>query len=80
MTVVYMPSDECPNSLNSALSAGCSSLRWQAPASSSQYYSLSAQDSGQGALKCRILVDGTVVSERTVGAPNGFVRCSKTVG
>ncbi|HKS43802.1 MAG TPA: MmpS family transport accessory protein [Amycolatopsis sp.] len=56
------------------------SLERQAAPRSSQYYSLSAQDTGQGTLKCRVLVDGTVISERSVTGPGEVVRCAKTLG
>lgn len=54
-------------------------LERKAPADSAQYYSISAQDTGAGTLKCRVLVDDVVQSERTVTAPHGVVRCSKTL-
>jgi hypothetical protein len=56
------------------------SVSWQARANSALFYSLSAEDGGLGTLKCRITVDGTVLTEGTVSGPNGVLRCSKTVG
>ncbi|NIH84153.1 MmpS family transport accessory protein [Amycolatopsis granulosa] len=44
-----------------------------------QYFSLTAQSAGGGLLTCRIVVDGVVVSERSVSAPQGMVRCSKSL-
>ncbi|MFI7123682.1 MmpS family transport accessory protein [Amycolatopsis sp. NPDC049868] len=41
-----------------------------------EFYSLSAQGSGSGALRCRILVDGEVVSDRTAPAPGAPVTCT----
>lgn len=55
------------------------SLERKVRAGSAQYYSISAQDTGSGTLWCRVLVDGVVQSERTVTAPHGVVRCSKTL-
>jgi hypothetical protein len=54
-------------------------LSWQTPEHGSSFYSLTAQDAGQGTLNCRIVVDGAVVSERLVSGPNAVVRCSKTL-
>ncbi|HVV10286.1 MmpS family transport accessory protein [Amycolatopsis sp.] len=48
-------------------------------AGESQYYSLSAQNSGKGPLTCRIVVDGATVSEGAAADPHGMVRCSKSV-
>lgn len=47
-------------------------------AGGSQYFSLTARNAGPGNLGCRILVDGTAVSEATTGA-QGVVRCSKSL-
>jgi hypothetical protein len=47
-------------------------------AEASQYFSLTARNAGPGGLGCRILVDGTMVSESTTGA-QGVVRCSKSL-
>ncbi|QXV56048.1 MmpS family transport accessory protein [Amycolatopsis sp. TNS106] len=41
-----------------------------------EFYSLSAQGSGSGALRCRILVDGEVVSDRTAPAAGAPVTCT----
>lgn len=41
-----------------------------------EFYSLSAQGAGSGALRCRILVDGVVVSERTAPAAGAPVTCT----
>ncbi|WP_410584129.1 MmpS family transport accessory protein [Amycolatopsis sp. lyj-108] len=41
-----------------------------------EFYSVSAQGSGSGALRCRILVDGEVVSDRTAPAAGASVTCT----
>lgn len=41
-----------------------------------EFYSVSAQGTGRGALHCRILVDGVVVSENTAPAVGGLVICT----
>ncbi|OXM47852.1 MmpS family transport accessory protein [Amycolatopsis alba] len=41
-----------------------------------EFYSLSAQGSGSGALRCRILVDGEVVSDHAAPAPGAPVTCT----
>jgi hypothetical protein len=41
-----------------------------------EFYSVSAQGSGRGALKCRIVVDGVVVSDHTAPAPGAPVTCT----
>lgn len=46
---------------------------------SDQYFSVTAQNVGGGTLTCRIIVDGAVVSERSVSTPHGMVRCSKSL-
>lgn len=55
-------------------------LSFAVPAHSTQFYSLTARDAGQGSLTCRLVVDGTPVAEQTVSAPGAVVRCSKTLG
>lgn len=54
------------------------SFEHRAAARSSRYYSLSARAAGRGMLTCRILVDGAVVSERSVSDSDGIIHCSKT--
>jgi hypothetical protein len=54
-------------------------IEHRSTAQSSPYYSLSAQNTGPGTLKCRILVDGTTVSEGSVADPHGVVRCWKSL-
>ena len=51
----------------------------EAAEGSTQFYSLSASNAGGGKLNCRIFVDGTVVSEASVAAPQDVVRCSKSM-
>ncbi len=41
-----------------------------------EFYSVSAQGVGSGALRCRILVDGEVVSDRTAPAAGAPVTCT----
>lgn len=41
-----------------------------------EFYSVSAQGAGSGALRCRILVDGEVVSDRTAPAAGAPVTCT----
>ncbi|TNC21937.1 hypothetical protein FG385_26975 [Amycolatopsis alkalitolerans] len=54
------------------------SVRNTSTAGSDQYFTLTARDAGTGGLGCRILVDGTTVSESATG-PQGVVRCSKAL-
>ena len=55
------------------------SVDHQSTVGSVRYYSLSAQNAGSGTLECRIVVDGKIVSEASVAAPHGMVRCSKSM-
>ncbi|MEU3621190.1 hypothetical protein BS329_07490 [Amycolatopsis coloradensis] len=41
-----------------------------------EFYSVSAQGAGSGALRCRIVVDGEVVSDRTAPAAGAPVTCT----
>jgi hypothetical protein len=43
------------------------------------YLTVSAQNAGAGRLGCRIIVDGAVVSERSVTGLNGVVMCAKSI-
>ena len=54
-------------------------LQHTVPAGGSEYFSLTAQNAGPGTLGCRIWVDGTPVSTSSVDAPQGMVRCSKSL-
>ncbi|NKQ58673.1 hypothetical protein HFP15_38100 [Amycolatopsis sp. K13G38] len=54
-------------------------LERQVAKDSTQYYSVSAQNAGSGTLNCRIVVDGVTVSEASAAAPQGMVRCSKSM-
>jgi hypothetical protein len=42
-----------------------------------EFYSVSAQNLGDGMLRCRILVDGTVVSESSVSGEREMVTCAR---
>jgi hypothetical protein len=41
------------------------------------FYSVSAQNAGSGTLRCRIVVDGTVVSENSVAGARAMVTCAR---
>lgn len=43
----------------------------------SEFYSVSAQNVGGGTLSCRIVVDGTVVSENSVAGERAMVTCAR---
>jgi hypothetical protein len=79
LNITYVTERAAITQLPQVAAPWSASLERKATAGSAQYYSISAQDSGSGTLKCRVLVDGLVQSERTVSAPHGMVRCSKTL-
>jgi hypothetical protein len=79
LNITYVTERAAITQLPQVAAPWSASLERKAAAGSAQYYSISAQDSGSGTLKCRVLVDGLVQSERTVSAPHGVVRCSKTL-
>jgi hypothetical protein len=43
----------------------------------SEFYSVSAQNAGGGILRCRIVVDGAVVSEKSVAGDRAMVTCAR---
>jgi hypothetical protein len=43
----------------------------------SEFYSVSAQNAGGGTLRCRIVVDGAVVSENSVTGDRAMVTCAR---
>ncbi|MDT7725120.1 MAG: hypothetical protein QOI21_1696 [Actinomycetota bacterium] len=42
-----------------------------------EFYSVSAQNAGSGTLRCRIVVDGKVVSENSVSGDRAMVTCAR---
>lgn len=42
-----------------------------------EFYSVTAQNAGQGTLRCRIIVDGQVVSDEIVAGDHATVSCAK---
>ncbi|MFE0023120.1 MmpS family transport accessory protein [Amycolatopsis sp. NPDC059021] len=46
------------------------------PADQTEFYSVSAQNAGTGTLRCRILVDGVVVAEKTVTGEDRQLTCT----
>lgn len=44
-----------------------------------QFFTVSARNAGKGTLRCRILVDGTAVSQASTTGAGSVVRCAKTV-
>jgi hypothetical protein len=79
LNITYVTEGAAISQVPQAAASWSVTLERTGPAGTAQYYSVSAQDAGPGTLKCRILVDGVVLSERTVTAPNGVVRCSKSL-
>jgi hypothetical protein len=55
------------------------SLDHSGNAGESQFFSLSARNAGKGTLRCRILVDGTTVSQASATGAGSVVRCAKSV-
>lgn len=49
------------------------------PENGPHYVTVSAQNGGHGTLRCRILVDGKVVSERSTATDYGVVMCAKVL-
>ncbi len=45
------------------------------PADRTEFYSLSAQNAGPGELRCRIVVDGVVVADKTVDGEGALFGC-----
>ncbi|GLY69484.1 MmpS family transport accessory protein [Amycolatopsis taiwanensis] len=80
LNITYVVQDSNIAQVAEADGPWSASLSWQIPAHSGQFYSLSAEDSGQGTLKCRITVDGTLLAEQTVATPGGVVRCFVAAG
>ncbi|MFD2422473.1 MmpS family transport accessory protein [Amycolatopsis pigmentata] len=79
LNITYVTEGAAITQVSQAAAPWSATLERKAPAGSAQYYSISAQDTGAGTLKCRVLVDDVVQSERTVTSPHGVVRCSKTL-
>lgn len=79
LNITYVTEGSAITQVPQAASPWSATLERKALAGSAQYYSITAQDTGPGTLKCRVLVDDVVQSERTVTAPRGVVRCSKTL-
>ncbi|MFI5593322.1 MmpS family transport accessory protein [Amycolatopsis sp. NPDC051758] len=46
------------------------------PADRTEFYSIAAQNPGPGELRCRILVDGAVVAEKSVTEPGRLFSCA----
>jgi hypothetical protein len=46
------------------------------PADRTEFYSIAAQNPGPGELRCRIVVDGVVLSEKTVSTPGLQFSCA----
>ncbi|WP_410597132.1 MmpS family transport accessory protein [Amycolatopsis sp. lyj-23] len=46
------------------------------PAGRSEFYSVAARNPGPGALRCRIVVDGVVVAEKTETEPDRLFSCA----
>ncbi|WP_103338703.1 MmpS family transport accessory protein [Amycolatopsis sp. CA-126428] len=46
------------------------------PAGRTEFYSLAARNPGPGALRCRIVVDGVVVAEKTETEPDRLFSCA----
>ncbi|WP_410672401.1 MmpS family transport accessory protein [Amycolatopsis sp. cmx-4-68] len=46
------------------------------PAGRTEFYSIAAQNPGPGELRCRIVVDGTVVADKTVTEPGRLFSCA----
>ncbi|MGW5723821.1 MmpS family transport accessory protein [Amycolatopsis sp. NPDC003865] len=46
------------------------------PAGRTEFYSVAARNPGPGELRCRILVDGVVVAEKTVAEPGRQFTCA----
>ncbi len=46
------------------------------PAGRTEFYSIAARNPGPGALRCRIVVDGVVVAERTEAEPGRLFSCA----
>jgi hypothetical protein len=42
-----------------------------------EFYSVAAQNTGSGTLRCRIILDGQVVSENTVSGDRAIVTCAR---
>lgn len=79
LNITYVTDGAAITQVPQAAAPWSATLERTVPADSVQYYSISAQDTGTGTLKCRVLVDDVVQSERTVTAPHGVVRCSKSL-
>ena len=46
------------------------------PAGRTEFYSIAAQNPGPGELRCRIVVDGVVVADKTVTEPGRLFNCA----
>ena len=46
------------------------------PADRTEFYNLSAQNAGSGELRCRIVVDGVIVAEKTVSGEGALFSCT----
>jgi Mycobacterium membrane protein len=53
------------------------SLQRTGAADENQFYSVTAQNAGRGTLRCRITVDGQVISDESVSGDQTMVTCAK---
>ena len=79
LNITYVAQDSQIAQVADAAAPWSVSLDAQSVAGSTRYYSVSAQNAGAGPLSCRIVVDGQTVSEASVTASQGVVRCSKSM-
>ncbi|HJQ45430.1 MAG TPA: MmpS family transport accessory protein [Amycolatopsis sp.] len=79
LNITYVARDSEIEQVADATAPWSVSVDDQSPVGSTAFYSLSAQNAGDGALSCRIVVDGTVASEASVTGQQAVVRCSKSM-
>jgi hypothetical protein len=62
---------------SSAATPWVKTLRRTGVEGGTEFYSVTAQNAGQGTLRCRIVVDGQVVSEETATGDRAMVSCAR---
>jgi hypothetical protein len=62
---------------SSAATPWVKTLQRTGVAGRTEFYSVTAQNAGQGALSCRIVVDGQVISQETAAGDHAMVTCAK---
>ncbi|MTD57365.1 hypothetical protein GKO32_25835 [Amycolatopsis sp. RM579] len=78
LTITYVGQGAAIEQVGEAAMPWSLSIQHTSRAGSDQYFTLTARNTGPGSIGCRIVVDGSTVSESSAG-PQDVVRCSKSL-